>query len=175
MDKKQQKDKIIEIVKKAIAENSLYDYDKESDEFIAQIDCDDVDHILDEVAENVYNFYHTIDEVAEHKPDEDRQFSDYGDEIRSLTRAIKELKDERDEYYAQADRLQEKLAQVLMRVNKTKEWTLDRAKIEGAKEFAEEIRELLLVTYGDYGSPLGDITGEEIMRDIDELLEEYTK
>ena len=50
-----------------------------------------------------------------------------------------------------------------------------RAKIEGAKEFAEEIRELLLVTYGDYGSPLGDITGEEIMRDIDELLEEYTK
>lgn len=166
MDKEQQKDKIVEIVKKAIAENSLYDYD---------IDGDDVDHIAEEVAGNIYNFYHPIDEVAEYKPDEDRLFSDYGDEIRSLTRAVKELKDECDEYCAQADRLQEKLAQVLMRVDKTKEWTLDRAKIEGAKEFAEEIRELLLVTYGDYGSPLGDITGEEIMRDIDELLEEYTK
>ena len=97
------------------------------------------------------------------------------DENRALREECVRLNKERDEYYAQADRLQEKLAQVLMRVDKTKEWTLDRAKIEGAKEFAEEIRELLLVTYGDYGSPLGDITGEEIMRDIDELLEEYTK
>lgn len=175
MDKEQQKDKIIEIVKKAIGENSLWNYDKESGEFIAQIDGDDVDHIAEEVAENIYNFYHPIDEVAEYKPDEDKRFSDYGDEIRSLTRAVKELKDECDEYYAQADRLKEKLAQVLMIVDKTKEMTLDRAKIEGAKEFAEEIRELLLVTYGDYGSPLGDITGEEIMYDIDELLEEYTK
>lgn len=84
MDKEQQKDKIIEIVKKAIAENSLYDYDKESAEVIAQIDGDDVDHIAEEVAENIYNFYHPIDEVAEYKPDEIRRFSDYGDEIRSL-------------------------------------------------------------------------------------------
>ena len=53
MTKEQQKDKIIEIVKKAIAENSLYDYDKESDEVIAQIDGDDVDHIAEEVAEAV--------------------------------------------------------------------------------------------------------------------------
>lgn len=53
MTKEQQKDKIIEIVKKAIDENSLHDYDKESDEVIAQIDSDDVDHIAEEVAEAV--------------------------------------------------------------------------------------------------------------------------
>ena len=53
MDEEQQKDKIVEIVKKAISENSLYDYDKESDEVIAQIDGDDVDHIAEEVAENI--------------------------------------------------------------------------------------------------------------------------
>lgn len=139
MTKEQQKDEIIEIVKRAIAENSLYDYDKESDEVIAQIDGDDLDHIAEEVAGNIYNFYHPIDEVAEYKPDEVRRFSDYGDEIRSLTRAIKELKDERDEYYAQADRLQAKLAQVLMGVDKTKEWTLDRARIEAVKEFAAKL------------------------------------
>ena len=53
MTKEQQKDKIIEIVKKAIDENSLHDYDKESGEIIAQIDSDDVDHIAEEVAEEV--------------------------------------------------------------------------------------------------------------------------
>ena len=38
MTKEQQKDKIIEIVKKAIDENSLHDYDEESGEIIVQID-----------------------------------------------------------------------------------------------------------------------------------------
>lgn len=71
MTKEQQKDKIIEIVKKAIGETSLYNYDKKRGEFIAQINCDDVDHIAEEVAGNIYNFYHPIDEVAEYKPDED--------------------------------------------------------------------------------------------------------
>lgn len=170
MNREKQKDKIIEIVKKAIAENSLYDYDKESDEVIAQIDSDDVDHIADEVAENVYNFYYPIDEAAEYKPTEERRFSDYGDEIRSLTTAVKELKDERDEYYAQADRLQEKLAQVLMRVDKTKEWTLDRAKIEGAKEFAEKLKEI--IHERDYVRGYAEIG---LIEEINELLEEYTK
>lgn len=170
MDEEQQKDKIVEIVKKAISENSLYDYDKESDEVIAQIDGDDVDHIAEEVAENIYNFYHPIDEVTEYKPDEDRRFSDYGDEIRSLTRAIKELKDERDEYYAQADRLQENLAQVLMRVDITKEWTLDRAKIEGAKEFAEKLTSRLEKFVWKHNIP--KCMYDDVMK---QLLEEYTK
>lgn len=78
------------------------------------------------------------------------------------------LKDERDEYYAQADRLQEKLAQVLMRVDKTKEWTLDRAKIEGAKEFAEKLKEIIhergyVRGYAEIG----------LIEEIDELLKEY--
>lgn len=73
MDKEQQKDKIIEIVKKAIDDNS-----------VTECGEDDVDHIAEEVAENVYEFYHPIDEVAEYKPDEVRRFSDYGDEMRSL-------------------------------------------------------------------------------------------
>lgn len=167
MDKEQQKDKIIEIVEKAIDDNSVTAYGEDD---IVSIDGDDVDHIAEEVAENVYEFYRPIDEVAEYKPDEDRRFSDSGDEIRSLTRAVKELKDERDEYYAQADRLQEKLAQVLMRVDKTKEWTLDRAKIEGAKEFAEKLKEV--IHERDYVRGYAEIGSIE---EINELLEEYTK
>lgn len=80
------------------------------------------------------------------------------------------LKDERDEYYAQADRLQEKLAQVLMRVDKTKEWTLDRAKIEGAKEFTEKLKEI--IHERDYVRGYAEIG---LIEEIDELLEEYTK
>lgn len=171
MNKEQQKDKIIEIVKKAIDDNSVTSYGEDD---IVSIDGDDVDHIAEEVAENVYEFYHPIDEVAEYKPDEDRRFSDCGDEIRSLTRAVKELKDERDEYYAQADRLQEKLAQVLMRVDKTKEWTLDRAKIEGSKEFAEKLK---TKTHNYYPSIDSYCCSQHVVlvKDIDELLEEYTK
>ena len=78
------------------------------------------------------------------------------------------LKDERDEYYAQADRLQEKLAQVLMRVDKTKEWTLDRAKIEGAKEFAEKLKEA--IHERDYIQGYAEIG---LIEEIDELLKEY--
>ena len=181
MNKEQQKDKIIEIVKKAIDDNKLVTYGEDD---IISLESNDVDHIAEEVAENVYNFYRPINEVAEYKPDEERRkgFFDRDNQVRILATDIKELKDknaelkrERDEYYAQADRLQEKLAQVLMRVDKTKEWTLNRAKTEGAKELAEKVKNLLLVTYGDYGSPLCDITGEDIVCDIDELLEEYTE
>lgn len=75
MDKEQQKDKIIEIIKKVIGETSLWNYDKESGEFIAQIDGDDVDHIAEEVAENVYNFYHPIDERDIHKRSTPEQFA----------------------------------------------------------------------------------------------------
>lgn len=77
------------------------------------------------------------------------------------------LKDECDEYCAQADRFQEKLAQVLMRVDKTKEWTLDRAKIEGAKEFAEKVKEI--IHKRDYVRGYTEIG---LIEEIDELLEE---
>lgn len=140
MEKEQQKDKIIEIVKKAIDDNSVATYGEDD---IVSIDGDDVDHIAEEVAENVVANYD-------------------------------KLKNERDEYYAQADRLQEKLAQVLMRVNKTKEWTLDRAKIEGAKEFAEKLKEKFdgydATSYNGYEEGFHDLQEE-----IDELLKEYTE
>lgn len=140
MTKEQQKDKIIEIVKKAIDDNSVTTYGVDD---LVSIDGDDVDHIAEEVAENVVANYD-------------------------------KLKNERDEYYAQADRLQEKLAQVLIRVDKTKEWTLDRAKIEGAKEFAEKLKEKFdgydATSYNGYEEGFHDLQEE-----IDEVLKEYTE
>ena len=50
MNKEQQKDKIIEIVKKAIDDNSVTSYGEDD---IVSIDGDDVDHIAEEVAEEV--------------------------------------------------------------------------------------------------------------------------
>ena len=90
MTKEQQKDKIIEIVKKAIDDNSVTTYGE--DDMVA-IDGDDVDHIAEEVAEEVYNFYHPIDEVAEYKPDEDRRFSDCA---KSFAEKLKKVIHERD-------------------------------------------------------------------------------
>lgn len=48
--KEQQKDKIIEIVKKAIDDNSVTTYGEDD---MVSIDGDDVDHIAEEVAEEV--------------------------------------------------------------------------------------------------------------------------
>ena len=50
MTKEQQKDKIIEIVKKAIADNTVVGNGE--DDIIA-LDCNDVDHIAEEIAEEV--------------------------------------------------------------------------------------------------------------------------
>ena len=58
MNKEQQKDKIIEIVKKAIDDNKLVTYGEDD---IISLESNDVDHIAEEVAENVYNFYKPID------------------------------------------------------------------------------------------------------------------
>ena len=57
MNKEQQKDEIISIVKKAIAANSFISL---SDERVIS-DCNGVDHIAEEVADAVYNFYKPID------------------------------------------------------------------------------------------------------------------
>lgn len=53
MTKEQQKDKIIEIVKKAIDDNSVTTYGEDD---IVAIDGDDVDHIAEEIAECVGEF-----------------------------------------------------------------------------------------------------------------------
>ena len=170
MTKEQQKDKIIEIVKKAIAENSLYDYDKESDEVIAQIDGDDLDHIAEEVAGNIYNFYHPIDEVAEYKPDEVRRFSDYGDEIRSHTRAVKELKDQ----IAELEKEKEETMKAWLKDREGMFWDgVREGELKGykqLKQFAERLKEV--IHERDYIQGYAEIG---LIKEIDELLKEITK
>lgn len=95
-------------------------------------------------------------------------------ELLEMKSRYAKIKQERDEYYAQADRLQAKLAQVLMRVDKTKEWMLDRAKIEGAKEFAEKLKKN---THNYYPSIDSYCCSRHVVlvKDIDDILKEYTK
>lgn len=177
MDKEQQKDKIIEIVKKAIYDNSIVEKDTA---YIIVFDSNDVDHIAEEVAKAVYNFYKPIDKEpvgAMYIEGCRKGFFDRDNQVKTLARAVKELKDENaglnrecNDYCAKIDRLQEKLAQVLMGVDKTKEWTLDRAKIEGAKEFAEKLKNV--IHERDYIQGYAEIG---LIEEIDELLKEYTE
>nr|DAP53599.1 MAG TPA: GTPase-activating protein [Caudoviricetes sp.] len=104
MTKEQQKDKIIEIVKKSIGDNSVTTYGADD---MVSIDGDDVDHIAEEVAEKVYDLYASV----------------FGNEIESLKRDIKELQDENaglnrecNDYCEEIDRLQARNAD-LKRVN----------------------------------------------------------
>lgn len=53
MKKEPQKDKIIEIVKKAIEQYSLLDYDLESGEILSQMDDEDIDHAAEDIAEEI--------------------------------------------------------------------------------------------------------------------------
>ena len=57
-----------------------------------------------------------------------------------------------------------------MRVDITKEWTLDRAKIEGAKEFAEKLTSRLEKFVWKHNIP--KCMYDDVMK---QLLEEYTK
>lgn len=70
--KEYQRDKIIEIVKKAIADNTV---NGSGEDDIIALDCNDVDHIAEEVAEEVYDLYISV----------------FDNEIESLKRGIKEL------------------------------------------------------------------------------------
>ncbi len=47
--------------------------------------------------------------------------------------------------------------------------------INALKEFAERLKHLLYTVYGKHGAPLGDLTAEDIAREIDELLQEYER
>lgn len=104
MTKEQQNGKIIKIVKNAIADNTVVGNGE--DDIIA-LDCNDVDHIAEEVAEKGYDLYASV----------------FGNEIESLKRGIKELQDENavlnrecNDYCAKIDQLQAKHAD-LKRVN----------------------------------------------------------
>ena len=118
MEKEQQKDKIIEIVKKAIGDNSIVE---KGTAYIIVFDSNDIDHIAEEVAENVYNFYKPIDNEpvgAMYIEGCRKGFFDRDNQVRTLATAIKELKDENaglnrecNDYLAKIDQLQAKLAQ----------------------------------------------------------------
>ena len=66
MTREQQKDKIIEIVKNAIADNTVVGNGE--DDIIA-LDCNDVDHIAEEVAEVVCRKIHFLENQLDEKCD----------------------------------------------------------------------------------------------------------
>ena len=194
MEKEQQKDKIIEIVKKAIGDNSIVE---KGTAYIIGFDSNDIDHIAEEVAEAVYNFYKPIDNEpvgAMYIEGCRKGFFDRDNQVITLATAIKELKDEnaelkneRDEYYAQADRLQARLAQAQEDNSEFQyqlrnshltisllDTRLKHARRQAAKEFAEKLKEKFdgydATSYNGYEEGFHDLQEE-----IDEVLKEYTE
>ena len=192
MEKEQQKDKIIEIVKKAIDDNSVTSYGEDD---IVSIDGNDVDHIAEEVAEAIYNFYEPIDNEpvgAMYIEGCRKGFFSRDNQVRTLAVAIKELKDENaglnrecNDYLAKIDRLQEKLAQAqednseFQRQLRNSHLTvslldtrLKLARRQTAEEFAEKLKEKFdgydATSYNGYEEGFHDLQEE-----IDELLKEY--
>mgnify|MGYP006956373955 FL=1 len=73
-----------------------------------------------------------------------------------------------EDYKEQIKNLQNKLAEVLSQVNVSKEMTLQEAKRQGAKEFAEKLKKV--IHERDYVQGYAEIG---LIEEIDELLEEY--
>ena len=76
-----------------------------------------------------------------------------------------------EDYKDQIKNLQNKLAEVLSQVNVSKEMTLQEAKRQGVKEFAEKLKERTGTRF-DYFVRFQKVV---LAEEIDELLEEYTK
>lgn len=72
-----------------------------------------------------------------------------------------------EDYKEQIKNLQNKLAEVLSQVNVSKEMTLQEAKRQGAKEFAEKLKKVMHER--DYVQGYAEIG---LIEEIDELLEE---
>lgn len=66
MTKEQKNGKIIEIVKKAIADNTVV---RNGEDDIIALDCNDVDHIAEEVAEAVCHRIHFLENRLDEKCD----------------------------------------------------------------------------------------------------------
>jgi len=73
-----------------------------------------------------------------------------------------------ESYKEQIKDLQNKLAEVLSQVDVSKEMTLQEAKRQGAKEFAEKLKKV--IHERDYVQGYAEIG---LIEEIDELLEEY--
>ena len=66
------------------------------------------------------------------------------------------------------DRLKIQLEQANARIVNCSGSELDGTK--AVEEFAERLKDLLYTVYGKHGAPLGDLTAEDIAREIDKLL-----
>lgn len=187
MTKEQQNGKIIKIVKNAIADNTAV-WNGEDD--IIALDCNDVDHIAEEVAEKGYDLYSSV----------------FGNEIKSLKRGIKELQDENaelnrecdivDDYTIgfathlmqkqrdEVDRMQAEIKNLqeenayLLKVCEEK-FTFDTTENKTysifnsvRKVFAEELKEKL---HNDYIMPSGETDERLVFECVDEVLKEYEK
>lgn len=145
------KDEIILMVKKAIANNSIPFND--SDEFV-KLDCSDVDNIADEVYEALYNAgYRKVPEYAVIIPAEERE-----EEIK----ATNEILAERDGLKAEIERLKA---------------VLEIKQKQAVEEFAERVKEYInnkvIADFDDSDSvEYYTIDLDEFEREIDELLVE---
>lgn len=161
MTKEQKYGKIIEIVKKAIADNTV---DGSGEDDIITLDCNDVDHIAEEVAEEVYDLYTAV----------------FDNEIKSLKRGIKELQDENaglnrecNDYLAEVGRLKKENANLLKVCEEKFTFNTTANKTYSVfnsvrKEFAEKLKKVIYER--DYIQGYVEIG---LVKEIDELLKEY--
>ena len=126
------KDEIILIVKKAIANNSIPFND--SDEFV-ELDCSDVDNIADEVYEALYNAgYRKVPEYAVIIPAEERE-----EEIKATNETLAE----RDRLKAEIERLEAEIkykTEVIrnaVKINEAGEKELVKIRKQAAKDIAD--------------------------------------
>lgn len=92
MNREKQKDEIIEIIKRAIADNTVIGNGE--DDIIA-LDCNDVDHIAEEVAEIICRKIHFLENQLDGKCDRCIE-RDRKEGAKSFAEKLKEVIHERD-------------------------------------------------------------------------------
>lgn len=132
-NKEQQKDEIILIVKKAIADNAEIDVETDT----VTTDCNGCDHIAEQVAKEIYNAGNRkVPKYAVILTPEERE------EEMKLTN---EILAERDELKAENWRLTEKLRQVLLSIDTVKKMNtmcdIDEQRKQAVMAFAEKVKE----------------------------------
>lgn len=174
MDKEQQKDKIIEIVKKAIDDNSVTTYGADD---MVSIDGDDVDHIAEEVAENVYNFYKPIDNEMNTMCNIDdivRGFIVKDGKIMYVTNILNGCRQEFKDIHKICDELNNNMKEIdrLMEWNNYLRFQLEEIQKLTVKEFAAKLKKN---THNYYPSIDSYCCSRHVVlvKDIDELLKEY--
>ena len=174
MSRKQRiKDKVILTVKNAIADNADIDIGTDT----VTTDCNGVDHLAEQVAEEVYKMFEpvSIDEQGAlgecgATANREQQIEELNNFILSHLYEGSTLLLAENLYNAGYRKVDEvKQLNSIIVVNKP----IQEIKNEAVKEFAEKLKNLLYTVYGNYGAPLGDLTAEDVACEIDELLKEY--